>query len=52
VAGVVALAAGFGFGRVECALYARVRPLAKADPAALRRRARLALRVKAASRAP
>lgn len=50
VAGVVALAVGFGFGRAECALYARVRPLAKVNPAALLRRARLALRVGAASR--
>ncbi|HYH69380.1 MAG TPA: hypothetical protein VD866_32095, partial [Urbifossiella sp.] len=52
VAGAVALTVGFGYGRLECALYTRVRPLAKADPAALLRRARLALRVKAASRAP
>lgn len=49
VAGAVSLAAGCGFGRVECALYARLRPLAKVDPAALLRRARLALRLKGAS---
>lgn len=51
-AGAVAVALGFGFGRVECALYARVRPLAKADPAALLRRARLTLRFASASRVP
>ncbi|QDU18891.1 acyltransferase family protein [Urbifossiella limnaea] len=52
LAGVVALAAGFGYGRLECALYARVRPLAKVNPAAVLRRARLALKPKGASRVP
>ena len=55
LAGAVALAVGFGFGRVECAMYTRLRPLAKVSPAALLRRARVALRVgrmPAASRGP
>ncbi len=52
VAGAAALAVGFGYGRLECALYARVRPLAKLDAAVLLRRARLVVRMRPASRAP
>ncbi|MFO0796410.1 MAG: acyltransferase [Gemmataceae bacterium] len=52
LAGAVALAAGCGYGRLECAMYARVRPLAKVNPAAVLRRARLVLGPKGVSRVP
>ncbi|HYH69381.1 MAG TPA: acyltransferase [Urbifossiella sp.] len=48
----VALAGGLLFGRLECAVHARLRPLAKADARALLTRARRVLRVKSASAGP
>jgi exopolysaccharide production protein ExoZ len=46
LAGAAALAAGLAFGRLECALYARLRPLVKAEFAPARRLRLLAARLR------